>query len=76
MKNYKHSEADPPKNTMLMKKGVFTLIPSNFVRLLFPRTNNLYIRARIIFAHWQNLYFRVGLSYEICVEEKSAKDKW
>ena len=51
MKNYKHSEADPPKNTMLMKKGVFTLIPSNFVRLLFPRTNNLYIRAQIIFAH-------------------------
>ena len=47
-----------------------------FAPSIFAQLNNSYIRTRIIFAHWQNLYFRVGLSYEICAEEKSANDKW
>ena len=32
--------------------------------LIFAQLNNSYIRARIIFAYWQNLYFRVCLSYD------------
>ena len=35
-----------------------------FGPLIFAQLNNSYIRARIIFTHWRNLYFRVGLSFE------------
>ena len=35
-----------------------------FVLLIWAQLNNSYSCARIIFALWQNLYFRVGLSYD------------
>ena len=34
------------------------------VPLIFALLKNPYTCARIIFAHWQNLYFCVGLSYD------------
>ena len=43
-----------------------TLIPLNFLHILLLRdifTINSYIRAQIIFAHWQNIYFPVSVSY-------------
>ena len=57
-----------------------TLIPSNFASNIFSRLwffaqlNNSYIRAWITFAHWRNLYFRVGLSYDWkCSERHCVK---
>ena len=35
-----------------------------FVLLIWAQLSNSYSSARIIFALWQNLYFRVGLSYD------------
>ena len=45
--------------------GKIYLNPIKFrAPLIFAQLNNSYICARIIFAHWQNLYFRVSLSYD------------
>ena len=43
----------------VIAKILNTLIPSNFAQL-----SNSYICTRIIFAHRQNLYFRLGLSHD------------
>ena len=62
---------NPIKFRILLIFARFIVAP-----LIFAQLNSSYIRALLIFAHWQNLNFRVGLSYEICAEEKSANYKW
>ena len=49
---------------------LFLFSPLIFARfisapLIFAQLNNSYIRPQIIFVHWQNLNFRIGLSYDL-----------